>query len=242
MNGGTVTVTNMIGLGWNGGKARARINGGTLRSASWNSTNSIKGASVLDIGAGTVVITGNQVSSVSNFISSGKITGYGGTGTVSNYFNGGANTTTLTATPGGEPPTTNVISIPAIKLVNANVVISWPTSAVYYVLQSATNLVAPVVWNTVTNSVAMINGTNQVILSLSGQRSFFRLASGVDTSTMNRKLLMGYQGWFSTPGDGSAQNSWVHWFRNNTPTAANANFDFGRTPPNWTPTNCSAPA
>jgi hypothetical protein len=225
MNGGTLTVTNMIGLGWNGGKGTVRVNGGTLNLLQWNSTDSIKGASVLDIGAGTVVITGNQVSSISNFISTGKITGYGGTGTVSNYFNGGANTTTLTATPGGEPPTTNVISIPAIKLVNANVVISWPTSAVYYVLQSATNLVAPVVWNTVTNSVAMINGTNQVILSLSGERSFFRLASGVDTSTMNRKLLMGYQGWFSTQGDGSAQNSWVHWFRNNTPTAANANFD-----------------
>ncbi|HXU74988.1 MAG TPA: glycoside hydrolase family 71/99-like protein, partial [Methylomirabilota bacterium] len=45
-------------------------------------------------------------------------------------------------------------------------------------------------------------------------------------STMNQKLLMGYQGWFSTPGDGSAQNSWVHWFANNTPTADNANFDF----------------
>jgi hypothetical protein len=44
---------------------------------------------------------------------------------------------------------------------------------------------------------------------------------------MNHKLLMGYQGWFSTVGDGSAQNSWVHWFgKNNTPTAANAHFDF----------------
>ncbi|MES1180663.1 MAG: glycoside hydrolase family 71/99-like protein, partial [Verrucomicrobiota bacterium] len=59
-----------------------------------------------------------------------------------------------------------------------------------------------------------------------GQSSFFRLASGVDASTMNHKLLMGYQGWFSAPGDGSTQNSWVHWFANNTPTADNANFDF----------------
>src|SRR5512133_765719 len=30
MNGGTVSVTNMVGLGWNGGKGTARINGGTL--------------------------------------------------------------------------------------------------------------------------------------------------------------------------------------------------------------------
>jgi hypothetical protein len=223
MNGGTVTVTNMIGLGWNGGKGTARINGGTLRLLAWDGVNSIKGASIMDIGAGTVVITGNQTTSVSNFISSGKIIGYGGTGTVSNYFNG--STTTLTANPGGEPPTTNVISIPVIKLVNSTVVISWPTSAVYYVLQSASNLGAPVVWKTVTNSVITSSGTNQVTLNLSGQQSFFRLTSGVDASTMNQKLLMGYQGWFSAPGDGSAQNSWVHWFKNNTPSAANANFD-----------------
>jgi hypothetical protein len=114
----------------------------------------------------------------------------------------------------------------SIKLVNPNLVLSWPTPAVYYVLKSATNLAAPVVWKTVTNSVTTSNGTNQVTLNMSGQRSFFRLASGVDASTMNHKLLMGYQGWFSTPGDGSAQNSWVHWFGNNTPTADNAHFDF----------------
>ena len=144
---------------------------------------------------------------------------------VSSFFNGV--TTTLTATPGSGPPTNNVVSILSIKLVNPNLVLSWPTSAVFYVLKSATNLApAPVAWKTVTNSVTPSNGTNQVTLNMSGQRSFFRLASGVDASTMNHKLLMGYQGWFSTPGDGSAQNSWVHWFGNNTPTAANAHFDF----------------
>lgn len=223
MNGGTVSVTNMIGLGWNGGKGTARINGGTLKLLAWDSANSIKGASVLDIGAGTVVITGNQLTSVGNYISNGKITGYGGTGSVSNFFNGA--TTTLTAIP-GVPPVTNVISNLAINLLNPNLLLSWPTSAVYSVLQSATNLAAPVAWKTVTNSVTTSNGTHQVILNLSGQTAFFRLGSSVDASTMNRKLLMGYQGWFSAPGDGSAQNSWVHWFGNNTPTAANAHFDF----------------
>src|SRR5688572_28993790 len=42
----------------------------------------------------------------------------------------------------------------------------------------------------------------------------------VDPTTMNRKLLMGYQGWFRCPGDGSLFNRWRHWFRNNTPDAA----------------------
>ena len=43
---------------------------------------------------------------------------------------------------------------------------------------------------------------------------------------MNRKLLMGYQGWFACPGDGSRPDRWVHWFHKNNPVAANATVDF----------------
>jgi hypothetical protein len=46
----------------------------------------------------------------------------------------------------------------------------------------------------------------------------------VDPSALTGKHLFGYQGWFSCPGDGGA-NRWVHWFRSNTPSAANATFD-----------------
>src|SRR3989442_14517008 len=38
--------------------------------------------------------------------------------------------------------------------------------------------------------------------------------------------MMGYQGWFTCPNDGSQPNQWIHWFRNNTPTATNATVDF----------------
>lgn len=48
----------------------------------------------------------------------------------------------------------------------------------------------------------------------------------VDPTTMDRKLLMGYQGWFACPGDGSRPNRWVHWFRKNSPTADNVTVDF----------------
>ena len=47
----------------------------------------------------------------------------------------------------------------------------------------------------------------------------------VDASTMEKKLLMGYQGWFSCPGDGSRVNGYFHWFKNNTPDAANFRVD-----------------
>jgi hypothetical protein len=41
----------------------------------------------------------------------------------------------------------------------------------------------------------------------------------VDAASMEHKLMMGYQGWFACPGDGSPINGWLHWFRNNIPDA-----------------------
>ena len=46
----------------------------------------------------------------------------------------------------------------------------------------------------------------------------------VDASTMQHKLLMGYQGWFTCQGDGS-NTGYLHWFKNNTPDAANFRVD-----------------
>jgi len=97
LNGGTATVNNMFGLGWNGGTGLAEINAGMLRLMNWSDTDSIKGASILDITGGEVVITGDRVGSADAFIAAGKITGYGGLGTVSAVFDPAANTTTLVA-------------------------------------------------------------------------------------------------------------------------------------------------
>ena len=38
---------------------------------------------------------------------------------------------------------------------------------------------------------------------------------------MEHKLLMGYQGWFTCPGDGSLLNGYFHWFSGSVPSAAN---------------------
>ncbi|MBX9853618.1 MAG: hypothetical protein K2X86_17885, partial [Cytophagaceae bacterium] len=43
---------------------------------------------------------------------------------------------------------------------------------------------------------------------------------------LDLKVMMGYQGWFNTAGDGSAPNEWRHWFRNQTnPSADQLNID-----------------
>lgn len=35
----------------------------------------------------------------------------------------------------------------------------------------------------------------------------------IDSSTLRGKMLMGYQGWFGAPGDGSRVDRWFHWGR-----------------------------
>ena len=41
------------------------------------------------------------------------------------------------------------------------------------------------------------------------------MSAAVDATTLDRKLMMGYQGWFLSPGDGSPVNGWKHWFSDN---------------------------
>lgn len=121
------------------------------------------------------------------------------------------------------PPAPNRLDI---ANAGGNLFLSWPASATALALQSTPSLLAPVSWAAVTNPVAVSNDQFLVNLPPAGAQRFYSLGYSVDPSTMSRKLLMGYQGWFACPGDGSAQNSWVHWFGNASPTAANARFDF----------------
>lgn len=46
-----------------------------------------------------------------------------------------------------------------------------------------------------------------------------------DPSTLNHKVMFGYQGWHATPHDGSGAAVWRHWFGKSTPDSANADFD-----------------
>jgi len=59
------------------------------------------------------------------------------------------------------------------------------------------------------------------LTGLAGCRAPFP-ASGpqVDASSLDGKLLFGYQGWFGCPEDGSGLGRWEHWFRRDQPAAA----------------------
>ena len=50
-------------------------------------------------------------------------------------------------------------------------------------------------------------------------------AVAVKADTLRGKMLLGYQGWFGCPNDGSPLNRWFHWFRRGTPVAANLTVD-----------------
>ena len=57
-----------------------------------------------------------------------------------------------------------------------NVVLSWPTNAAGFTLQSTTNLVSPLVWITNSPAPTVVNGQNTVTNPISGTKKFYRLS------------------------------------------------------------------
>jgi hypothetical protein len=94
-------------------------------------------------------------------------------------------------------------SVPA----NGRVVITWNSRGT---LEAADQLGGP--WTAVTNSNPY---TNQITSSA----SFFRLNQTVDTTSLHKKVMCGYQGWFRCPGDGT--NFWIHWSRDSSQITTN---------------------
>ncbi len=82
--------------------------------------------------------------------------------------------------------------------VNGQVTVVWSSRGA---LEMADQVSGP--WLTITNAANPY--TNPIT---TGSR-FFRLNQTVDATTLHKKVMCGYQGWFRCPGDGA--NSWFHW-------------------------------
>jgi uncharacterized repeat protein (TIGR01451 family) len=64
----------------------------------------------------------------------------------------------------------------SISLAGSDVIIAWPVNPGNYILESATNLNAPVVWSAVSNPPPVgVGGQNTVTVPISGSGQFFRL-------------------------------------------------------------------
>jgi hypothetical protein len=129
------------------------------------------------------------------------------------------------------PVTVSLVTLPqpvvlAIARIGTNFQLSWPTSATASSLQWGSNSPSPPKWRVVPDTPSISNAQYSLAVSNGGPQQFFRLGPEVDPSTLARKFMMGYQGWFACPNDGSAVNQWQHWFSRQIPVATNLVVDF----------------
>jgi hypothetical protein len=70
------------------------------------------------------------------------------------------------------------VSPPQLTIIHSgtNIILTWPTNATGFTLQSVTNLVLTN-WTTVSPTPVIVNTNNVVTNSISGTRKFYRLAN-----------------------------------------------------------------
>jgi len=87
-----------------------------------------------------------------------------------------------------------------------------------------------VLWLTTALAIGCGAGTSQRVPVAAGPTPSPQAAASVpsrdvDPTTLDGKLMFGYQGWFGCPGDGSPLDTWEHWFRRGMPAAATLRVD-----------------
>ena len=97
LDGGTINVGQMTGLGWDGGIGFVQVNEGELNMNGFDPNQSIGDGSMLEIGDGTVRMAGDQTDNVLAYVSGGKIAARDEDKTVQVVFDSDANQTIITA-------------------------------------------------------------------------------------------------------------------------------------------------
>jgi hypothetical protein len=139
--------------------------------------NSIQPGSVLDIsGSGVVTIPNDRTTIMSNYVAAGKITAYGGTGTVAiDYNTSTPSKTTLYAIAPVAPPRQ---SITGAAVSGGNVTLTYQTTAgLFYHIESTPSL-SPALWTSVAGSITNATGASVTLtFPVSGDQRFYRTVS-----------------------------------------------------------------
>ena len=124
-------------------------------------------------GTGKVVITGNYVASVSNYVSSGQITANGGPN-VFYFYDSGANKTTISAVLLPAPQQ----SITAVSVSGGNVTITYQTTEQHTYHIEGTPSLSPTSWTPVAGSTNAATGAPVTFtFPMSGGQMFYRTVS-----------------------------------------------------------------
>jgi hypothetical protein len=190
-NGGTLNMTatnggnGMLGLGTinasspSGGIGIVNVSAGSVFNLFTidPNGNSIQPGSVLDIsGSGIVTIPNDRTAIMSNYVAAGKITAYGGTGTVGiDYNNTNLGKTTLYAIAPVAPPRQSITGATAS---GGNVTLTYQTTAgLFYHIESTPSL-SPALWTPVAGSITNATGASVTFtFPTSGEPTFYRTVS-----------------------------------------------------------------
>lgn len=99
IDGGTVNVAGMFGTAFEGqsGSAMTKVKKGRLNLTGFDAAKSIPDGSMIDVELGVITIEGDQTAAVNAYVEAGKITAFGGAGTLQVTFADGV--TTILAIP-----------------------------------------------------------------------------------------------------------------------------------------------
>ena len=178
-------------------------------------TPSIQPGSVINIqGTGQLTVPGNFVAVLQAYVDNGLIVGEGIVGNVSLDQTTNPGFTTAMAGSGPVNPPASTLVLSAQDLGNGTLQLAWPMGFGAFVVEAATNnLAASGAWDMLPAPVTRANGHYTQVVSKDAPQAFYRLVTApTDNATLSSKSMMGYQGWFSAPGDGTPVNDrWHHW-------------------------------
>jgi hypothetical protein len=231
---GTVHVNDMFGLGWSGGDGYVNVlDGGLLALSNIHSdgSTSIKQNSILDLrGTGQVTLPGNFTSVIAAYVANGLITGDGVVGNVITDLTTNPGFTTAMAEDSEPPEPPDGPQITIRSLGGSDLELSWPKEVGPYEPATTGELGGSNAWTAVSGPITINSNEYTKIVMADNPSAFYRLyLAAVDNTTLSNKSMMGYQGWFTAPGDGTPVNDrWHHWALNNEgyPNINNWGIDF----------------